>query len=273
MYNTNSGKKAETIGIILTVIILILLVILSNAKLSSISYFGNAINTIVMPIQNGYTYLKNKIAGNTSFFTNIEELSSENEKLKQENSELGQKLRELEIIKSENETLKEYLELTEKYTSYTTIPAYIINKDTSNYSNTFVINAGSDDGIKENMTVIADKGLVGHVISVTKNTAKVQTIIDPSSSVSITFSSSADKAICKGSLDSKTLKATYISTDATVLENDTVETSGMGGIYPKGIMIGTVLKTDNTKNIIDRNATITPAVDFEKLETVLVIIQ
>lgn len=269
MYN---NKKGGTIGIIVTIVILILLVILSNSKMSNISYFSNVVNIIVMPIQNGYTYLKNKIAGNTSFFTNIDQLSEENEKLKQQNSELEQKLRELEIIKAQNSTLKEYLKLTEKYTAYTTKPAYIINKDTSNYSATFIINVGSADGIKENMTVIADKGLVGHIVSVTNNTAKVQTIIDPSSSASITFESTGDTAICKGTLDPETIKATYISTSAEILENDTVSTSGMGGIYPKGIMVGTVSKIDNTKNVIDKYAIVKPAVDFRKLETVLVIL-
>lgn len=269
MYN---NKKGGTIGIIITVIILIFLVIISNAELSGISYLGNAVNSIIMPIQNGYAYLKNRIAGNTSFFVNMDSLSSENEKLKKENSELGQKLRELEIIKAENITLKEYLNLTEKYTSYTTVPAYIINKDTSNYSGTFVINVGSADGIKENMTVIADKGLVGHVISVTNNTAKVQTIIDPASAVSVTFNSTGDNAICKGTLEPDALKATYMATSAEILENDTVETSGMGGIYPKGIMIGTVTSIENTKNAIDKYATVTPAVNFNKLETVLVIL-
>lgn len=269
MYN---NKKGGTIGIIITVIILILLVVFSNTQSSGLSYVGNAINTIVMPIQNGYTYLKNKIAGNRSFFANIEALSDENEELKRKNSELEQKLRELEIIKAQNTTLKEYLKLKEKYTAYTTTPAYIINKDTSNYSSTFIINVGTEDGIKENMTVIADKGLVGHIISVTKNTAKVQTIIDPSSAISIIFESTGETAICKGSLDPVKLKATYIDTNSEILENDTIQTSGMGGIYPKGIMIGTVSKIENTKNITDRYAIITPAVDFNKLETVLVIV-
>ncbi len=268
----HNNKKGGTIGIIITITILILLVILSNTQESSISYFGNIINTIVMPVQNGYTYLKNKIAGNTSFFQNVEKLTNENEELKKENSDLEQKLRELEIIKAQNNTLKEYLGLTEKYTAYTTIPAYIINKDTSNYSSTFIINVGTDDGIKENMTVIADKGLVGHVISVTKNTAKVQTIIDSASAISVIFESTGETAICKGTLETGKLKATYISTSAEILENDTVHTSGMGGIYPKGIMIGTVSKIENTKNITDRYATITSAVDFNKLETVLVIV-
>jgi rod shape-determining protein MreC len=267
----HNNKKGETIGIIITIIILILLVMISNNKLSNMSFLEKTLNTIVMPIQNGYTYLKNKIAGNNNFFANIDTLSEENDDLKKKNSELEQELRELEIIKAENQTLKEYLDLTEKYNSYITIPAYIINKDISNYSNTFVINVGTDDGVEENMTVIADKGLVGHVISVSQNTSKVETIIDTSSSTSITFSSTGDKAICKGTLSSQELKVEFISTTSTILENDTIETSGMGGIYPKGITIGTVSKIIETKNSTDRYALITPAVDFDNLETVLVI--
>ena len=90
----------------------------------------------------------------------MDELKAENEELKTKNSNLEQELRELEIIKAENETLKEYLGLTEKYSNYETIPAYIISKDISNYSSIFVINAGKNDGIDVNMTVIADEGLV-----------------------------------------------------------------------------------------------------------------
>lgn len=267
----HNSKKGETIGVIITVILLIILVVVSNNNLNKMSFLEKTLNTIIMPIQNGYTYLKNKVSGNHTFFENIDKLSEENENLKKENSDLEQKLRELEVIKAENQTLKEYLDLTEKYNSYTTIPAYIINKDYSNYSNTFIINVGEDDGIKEDMTVIADKGLVGHVISVAKNTAKVETIIDTSSAVSVAFSSTGDKAICKGTLKFEELKVEFISPKATILENDTIETSGMGGIYPKGITIGVVNKIAQTKNSTDRYAIITPAVDFEKLETVLII--
>ena len=153
-------KKTSVVGIIITIVILILLVFLSNLKLENISYLENALNKIVMPIQTGYTYLKNKITGNTNFFTNMDKLKSENEKLKMENTEIEQQLRELEIIKAENQTLKEYLGLTQKYTDYQTVPAYIISKDVSNYSDIFVINAGKNDGIDLNMTVIANEGLV-----------------------------------------------------------------------------------------------------------------
>ncbi len=266
------NKKTGIIGIIITIIILILVVILSNIDVEKMSYIENAFNAFVMPIQNGLTYLKNKIEGNNSFFTDISKLQEENEELKKKNSELEQSLRELEIIKSENETLKEYVNLKDKYQNYQTIPAYIINKDITNYNETIVINVGEKDGIHPNMTVIADQGLVGHVISTTQTTAKVQTIIDTASSVSSSITTSREAIIVTGTLDkASTLKATYIPADATILENDKVETSGIGGIYPKGIPIGTITEIIDTKNITDRYAYVKTAVDFKKLETVLVI--
>ncbi len=266
------NKKTGIIGIIITIIILILVVILSNTDIQKVSYLENVLSSIVMPIQNGLTYLKNKIAGNDSFFKELESLKSENESLKQKNSELEQSLRELEIIKSENQTLKEYVNLKDKYPEYQSIPAYIINRDINNFTKTIIINVGEKDGIKPKMTVIADQGLVGYVISVTANTAKVQTIIDPSTSVSSIISTSREGIIVSGTLESNNLlKATYIPTDATILEKDNIETSGLGGIYPKGIHIGIIKQVVNTQNSIDRYAYVETAVDFSKLETVLVI--
>lgn len=265
------NKKAEIAGIVITIIILIFIVIFSNSD-SEISFFENAASKLVMPVQNGLTYLKNKISGNSTFFTDINNLKSENEELKKKNSELEQSLRELENIKSENETLKEYLDLTEKYGEYKTVPGYIINKDLSNYSKTIVINIGKKDGISENMTVIADQGLVGHVISVTDTTAKVQTIIDTSSSVSCSLSTTDQSIVCKGTQDEDSaLKAMYLPTDDSVIQGDSVETSGLGGIYPKGIHVGSVKRVVNTHNDTDKYAIIETAVDFNKLDTVLVI--
>ncbi len=265
------NKKAGIIGIVITIIILILIVIFSNGEKNA-SLFENIASNLVMPIQNGLTYLKNKISGNDTFFADIDNLQSENEELQKRNSELEQLLRELESIKAENETLKEYLNLTEKYGEYETIPGYVINKDISNYSKTIVINIGSDDGVKENMTVIADEGLVGHVISVTNDTAKVQTIVDTASSVSAVMSSNDESIVCKGTLDDNSqLSAMYIPTDANVVQGDSVETSGLGGIYPKGIHIGTISRVNNTQNMTDRYAIVDTAVDFDKIDTVLVI--
>lgn len=265
------NKKTGIIGIIITIIILILIVIFSNGKKGS-SFLENAVSNLVMPIQNGLTYLKNKTSGNSTFFTDINNLKQENKELKEKNSELEQSLRELENIKTQNDTLKEYLNLTEKYGEYKTIPGYVINKDISNYSKTIVINVGKKDGVQENMTVIGDEGLVGHVISVNSTTSKVQTIIDTASSVSSMMSTTKEAIVCKGTLDeASSLKAMYIPTDANIIQGDSVETSGLGGIYPKGIHIGTIKKVTNTQNMTDRYALVETAVDFNKLNSVLVI--
>lgn len=269
MYNK---KKKQILGIVISIIILIIIVIMSNIKINNLSYAQSFANFFVMPIQNGLTYLKNWVSGNNQFFTDVNNLREENEKLKEENSNLQKSLREYEIIKSENETLKEYVNLKDKYTEYQTIPAYVINKDISNYSNVIVINVGTKDGVDVNMPVISDKGLVGHIISATSTTAKVQTIIDTASSVSCTLTSSRDTLIAKGTLEgSSNLKATYIAPEATIMQGNTIETSGLGGIYPKGILVGTINKVITTKNITDRYAIIDTAVNFNKLETVLVI--
>ena len=268
----NKNKKGTIVGIIITILILVFLVAVSNLKLEKISQIGNPITGFVNSIQNGIVYLKNKIAGNDSFFVNVDELKKENEDLKKENLELTQALRELEIVKAENSTLKEYVNLKDKYTEYTTYPANVIQSDISNYSKIIIINAGKKDGIDVDMTVISDKGLVGHVISVTDDTAKVQTIIDTSSTVTSTISTTRDSIIVRGIIDSNNkLKASFIPTEANVLEGDKVETSGIGGVYPKGIFIGTIKQVVNTKNITNRYAIIETAVDFSKLETVLVI--
>ena len=225
-----------------------------------------------MPIQNGLTYLKNKLSGNDVFFTDINNLKEENEKLKSENKELEKQLRELEVIKAENSTLKDYMKMVEKYSEFSTVPAYIISRDISNYSSSFTINVGTRDGVKENMTVIAEAGLVGHIFSVTETTAKVQTIIDTASAVSANISTTRDGIVLRGQLDSEeTLITTYVPTDANLVQGDKVETSGMGGIYEKGLHIGTIKEIVNTKNVSTRYAIINTAVDFKKIETVLVV--
>lgn len=264
-------RKSGIAGIVITIILLIILVFISNLKLNKFSYIENAFSSIIMPIQSGITYLSNKISGNDQFFITMDSLKKENKELRQKNNQLEEELRQLEVVQSENSTLKEYLNLTDQYKSYKTIPAYIINKDVSNYSEIFVINVGSNNGVEENMTVIAAEGLVGHVISVTADTAKIQTLVDTSNVVSATLENSKDTVICRGTLNENELKATYVSTDTVLTEGEKLHTSGMGGIYPKGIYIGKISKINNTKNITDRSFITEAAVDFENLETVLVI--
>ena len=267
-------SKNGVAGTIITIIILIIIVIFSNSNIKTLSSLEGTLGKMVMPIQNGLVYLKNKVAKNNTFFADINNIKTENEELKNRNSELEKQLREMEIIKAENSTLKQYVNLSEKYTNYTTTPATVIDKDISNYMRNIIINVGDEDGIKPKMVVISDEGLVGFVVSTTKNTSKVQTIFDPASSVSATITTSRDSVICKGDLNLENeIRMTYIPTDASIVVGDNIETSGMGGIFPKGINIGKIEKLNNTKNITDRNAIVKSAVNFKKLEAVLVITQ
>lgn len=272
MYKNN---KREIIGIIITTIILIILIITTNIGIEKFSKTENIINKLFIPIQNKYIYLKNKInKKDNNVLKNIEELTEENKNLKKENVKLEEKLRELEIIKTENVKLRDYLNMKEEYIQYSTVPADIINKDISNLSNIMIINVGTKDGVYENMAVVSKDGLVGHVISSTKNTSKIQPIIDVASNVSAIVSSSRDNVILKGMIinnNDNMIKVTYIPTKAYLEIEDIVETSGLGGIYPKGILIGNIKKIIETKNIVNKYAILETAVDFSKLETVLVI--
>lgn len=268
----NRNKQTEILGGIVTVVILIFLIFLSNVETNKLSFLESAASSVINPIQRIITDLKNKIQGNQSYFQNMESIIAENEELKAKNSELETQLRELELIKAENSTLQQYRNLSEKYSMYDTIPAYVINKDVSNYSSNLVLNVGTRDGVTENMTVIADKGLVGHVISATETTCKVQVIIDAASTVSCSISTTQESIICKGTLDNdQVLRASYIPTGAELIQGDSVSTSGIGGIYQKGIKIGTIKEIITTRNVTDRYAIVEPAVDFSKIDTVLLI--
>ena len=269
MYKT---KHAGVVATVITIIVLTLLVFLNNVNIKHLSYFQSLSTVIIKPVQNGFTYIKNKLTGNDAFFTDLDTLRTENEELKNKNGKLEEQLRELEIIKAQNASLQEYAVLKEKYSAYNSIPADIIDRDVSNYSSQLVLNIGKKHGVDVGMTVIAEEGLVGHIVSVTNSSSTVQVIIDASSSVSAMITTSSESIICKGSVEGKSqLRATYIDTSSEVLVGDTVVTSGIGGIYPKGITIGTISSVVNTNNLTDRYAVIDTAVDFSKLYTVLVI--
>ena len=260
-----NSSKTSTIGIIITAVVLVIIIIISNIGTNQLQAVQTGANKIFMPVQSAFVYIKNKLTGNTEEQSNIDSL-------KKENSELREAKRELEILKSENNTLKEYLNLKNKYADYETTPAYVIERTYSNYDKILVINVGKNDNIEVNMPVISESGLVGHVISVTDKTAKVQTIIDTASTVSASISTSSQSILIKGTIsNTKALKATSIPAEATVLQGDEVVTSGLVGIYPKGILIGTIKGVVNTKNEVDRYCNIQTATDFDALSTLLVI--
>ena len=194
------NKRVGVVGVIITIVILITLVVLTNIKMNSFSSLEGFFGKLIIPMQNGITRLKNRLAKNDSFFEDISKLKEENERLENENNRLKEELKGLEIIKAENATLRSYNDMSEQYKEFKTIPGYIINRDISNLSSTIVINIGTSDGVYVDMPVISTGGLVGHVISVTDKTAKVEPIIDAAGSTSAQLSTTRECVIAKGLL-------------------------------------------------------------------------
>ena len=266
------NSKTSVIGTIIAIIILIVLVIVTNIGTNNITVMQKGISAVVIPIQNAFIFVKNKISSNEQEISEIGSLKEENKNLREENTKLKEGERELEVLKSENNTLKDYLNLKNKYADYNTVPGYVVERTYSNYDKIVVINVGLKDGINVNMPVISESGLVGHVISVSDNSAKVQTIVDTGSTVSATISTAQESILIKGTINNnEQIKATSIPANATILQGDAVVTSGLGGIYPKGILIGTIKDIVNTKNQTDRYANVETATNFNTLQSVLVI--
>ena len=265
-------NKTSVVGTVISIILLILIVILSNIGNSS-NIFREVMSRGFLSVQNGFFALKNNVFSSQSEKNDIKSLRENNTKLNKENTSLKEKLREYEVVKAENEKLKDFMNLKNKYSDYQTVPADIIEKSISNYDKTVIINSGEVDGVRVNMPVISEDGLVGYIIEVNKKTAKVQLITDTASTVSGNISTAESSILLKGQLDKNDMvKASYIPTEATVLQGDEVYTSGIGGIYPKGILIGKIKEVINTKNESDRYANVETSVNFNKLINVLVIV-
>lgn len=263
-------NKFNKWGSILAFIILLIIVIISNIPNSS-SNFNNIMSKIFTPVQNLLVNIKNSIF-NKDEAADIKSLQDINKKLFDENVKLKEKLREFEVIKADNDKLKEFFNIKNKYINYETVPATIIQKNISNYEKTVIINSGVKDGVGKNMPVISSDGIVGYIVEAYENTSKVKMIIDTSSTISANISTSEDSILVKGQLGKNNLlKAIYIPVDSTILQGDEVLTSGIGGIYPKGIMVGKIKEVVNTKNESDKYAVIETAVNMDKLESVLVI--
>lgn len=256
------------------IIILFICIGYTNGNNRKVTLVESVFSSMISFPQNVYTYLKNWINKDKDFFDTVAELKSQNENLREENEELNAKLMNYEVILSENSMLKEHVNLMESYPDYNVIVADIINESVSNWEKVFVINRGARDGIKPNMTVVAEDGLVGYIGTVTEVTSKVVSILDPGNTVSSRTTRTRDSVTVKGNsslMNENKIKLTKIPTDLILVEGDKIETSGLGGRYPKGIPIGEVASFTVKKNPIENEAIVKTYVDFNKLETVAVV--
>ncbi|NMA65548.1 MAG: rod shape-determining protein MreC [Clostridiaceae bacterium] len=259
---------------LLIVVLLLTLAAVSYNEKSKVNIISNIVSIPAVPIQKAVAFIDEKISSFLSYFEDVKLTKEENEKLKQRISELEQDVRDIDKLRKENRELRDALNYKDQYEEYDFIGADIIAKDPGNWFDVFTIDRGIKDGIEENSPVITAYGLVGRVSKIDALTSKVVSIIDMDSNVSARFSKSRDLVVVRGDVELRNkgqCRVDYIPPDLDVLPGDTVETSGMGGIFPKGIIIGKVVKVIQNEGQYDSYAIIEPVVDFKRLEDVLVL--
>ncbi len=230
----------------------------------------------VVPFQKGITTVGSFLQDTTDKLSSITRLLDENEKLKAQIDELTVANTNLEQEKYELTELRNLYELDAQYEEYQKTGARIIAKDAGNWYHSFVIDKGSDDGIQTDMNVIAGGGLVGRVIDVGPDWAKVQSIIADNAAVSGMVLASSDNLIVSGNLE--LYRQGYISFSKLVDDADKVSigdkvvTSNISDKYLPGILIGYISTIDADSNNLTKSGRITPAVDFEHMNEVLVLL-
>ncbi len=271
--NKRKSGVIKLISYLLIIIILISVIVITNKPRES-TVVETVLSYTILPIQRGFNYFKDWILGYRDVFPQIDDLKGKVAKLETENNELTQKTIDYDLIKNENTILKEQMNLKNKYPEYQTLSAQIISYDSNSWQELLVINQGSNDGIKEGMTVIGNEGLVGYVKTVFPETSQVLLIIDSGSSVSGRIAKTRESIICRGELglkDKSQMKLMYIPTGVELTIGDIVETSGLGGIYKKGIKIGQVEQIVKTENSLEDYAIIKTSVNFSTIEYVVII--
>lgn len=275
-------KSKLFIFIFLTISLLVVVGISYNPS-HKVNWVNNIISVPLTPVQKFFSFVGQKVEGGLSLFQDAAALKKENESLKSDMERLQKENRDLLRAREENKELREVLKLKDQFNNYESMGANVIARDMGNWFSTFKIDRGTKDGIimKDNAgtvnyyPVISSMGLVGRVISSDVFSSKVVSIIDVNSSISAIISRTRDSVLVKGDLilkDQGLCKMDYIPNDADISVGDKVETSGTGGVFPKGILIGKVVQIKQTASELNRYAVIEPAVDFKRLEEVFVLI-
>ncbi|MCR5581940.1 MAG: rod shape-determining protein MreC [Pseudobutyrivibrio sp.] len=273
----NGGIPSKYLLMILSIICIMLLFFSYSTGFSG-GPLETIANHIFIPMQKGIDYVGSSIAISSADTKTREELVAENEQLQAQVEDLNATISNMELKLKELDELQQLYELDQTYYDYDTTGARIIGKGTSNWFNTFTIDKGSKDGIEVDMNVIAEGGLVGIVTSVGDSYAVVRAIIDDTSNVSATISSTEDNCIVSGSLEDMTssnliLFSNLDDDDDEVAIGDVIVTSNISDKYLPGLMIGYVSSVQLDENELTKSGTVTPVVDFMHLSDVLVILQ
>lgn len=263
--------------ITLTIIIILILLIIFYVSVLFVgkdNAVGRVVTSVVITVQKPFLYVGDLINGKVTSFTSADEIKNENEELKTRIADLENELAKEKLNKSE---LKELEQLSKAFNNQKTMNEYkpvvgeIVSYDGSNVFNVFTVDAGSNAGVSVNDAVINDQGLIGRVSSVGKNWSKIVAIIDESNKTGILLNKNLRyRGVSQGS-GKDDLSGYFFDADAPAKEGDIVITSGIGGVYPPGLTVGTISGQVKDKNGPLKNVTIEPAVNFKSIKKVAIL--
>lgn len=242
---------------------------------------GGPLNTVAgyvfIPMQRGINMAGLWLTDKGDSFKQLRDVMAENEELRAQVDKLTSDLNTVTLEQYELKNLRELFELDQKYPSYEKVAANVIGKTGGNWFSSFTIDKGSDDGIEVDMNVIAGSGLVGIVTDVGPNYAKVTALINDMNKVAAMVTTTSDNLIVSGSLqkmnENMVIEFSNLNNnDNEVQVGDPVVTSYISDQYQQGILIGYISSIETDSNNLTQSGTITPAVDFEHIEEVLVIL-
>lgn len=254
------NQKSVIFRSAVVIILLIFLAINSRTPASRIRL--NLLDALSSPLK-----LLNSAASFVKGSIPFHSLREENRALRDRINILNRKIETYKAIQDENDRLKDFLGFR-KTAPYTTVPAQVIGRDPSNWSNSIIINKGLNDLVSQNKAVISAKGLVGRIIEVGKRSAKVLLVTDPNSRVGVIIQRNRQGGILIGRTDGK-CKMIYIALDSDVAPGDRVLTAGLGIVFPKDILVGEITSVGKEPGRLYKYAIIRTAEDLTKLEEVL----
>lgn len=258
-------------------VLCIVMMIFTWETRSSISPVEKSFSYVIVPISNGVNVFGDWLSDRVEFLHNINDYEALNESLAQQVDELKYENTILEQNQDELERLRTLYELDQKYADFPKTGASIIGKDPGIWYDMFMINKGENDGLEVNMIVMAGEGLVGHIVEVGPNYAKVQAIISDNHYVSAKSVRTGDSCMVSGDLTLMDTSAycyvDKISDQANIIVGDEIVTSNLSDIYPPGILIGYMTEMTDYEHKMTKTGILEPVVDFMHLEEVLVIKQ
>lgn len=260
------------IVIVLSVVICFFLLSRSTGQ---VSLTENALGSILTPIQGAFTNATNWAVNLIENQRNYSELSAEYNSLKRENDSLKLEIATLEEEAAENDRLSALVGAYDRYSSLDPVYGKVIARDPGVWFDSFSINVGTNDGVQLDMAVVTGDGLVGRVYEVGLNYAKVLSIIDSRSAVACLVQRTRDNGVLRGVTTETYTTAScygyYLPSSSDVAVGDSVITSGVDMLYPKGLPIGTVTAISRAGETSEDYIVVTPYVDFTHIEEVLVL--